>query len=576
MRRFLAALTLGLVPLMAQTAPGRRWLPNQWPKQDLARYLALENDWGRAQPAAVASQAMIAGTSGPVAVHAGLEALKHGGSAADAALTTSLAQIALSAGGAISYAGLLTAVYYDAASGKVYTLNAGYNTVRGETAPRTIPGPGGHSGRTALVPGFMAGVEALHRRFGKLPFATLFGPAIWIARNGIAVSPPVGGWLVSQKDVIKRLPETRRIFTRKDGELYRTGDLLRQPELAQTLKQVAKHGSGYMYTGKWARHFVAALQREDGRMTLGDLAEYRALWTEPLETSYREYRVASVGLPGYGGLITLGSLKLAEVAGLKKYGHYTESADALYYLIQMTRVEKLFVTMAPRMLRNYFPGVDPSPASRLTRDTAERIWALIQKDMTRPEGSGSSGPNHSTGVLAVDEQGNVAAILHSANDTIWGTTGIFVDGVSIPDSASFQQAEIAAAGPGARLPDSTNPLIVLKDGKPVLASTAMGFGLHEATLQNLVNVLDFGMDPKTSVDQPTFRGASPREYRKEVVGEGDFSPALLDGLRARGQPVEIVSKYDQLGFWIGIQIDPTAHRLAAGVTSAMNALAEGY
>jgi gamma-glutamyltranspeptidase/glutathione hydrolase len=198
--------------------------------------------------------------------------------------------------------------------------------------------------------------------------------------------------------------------------------------------------------------------------------------------------------------------------------------------------------------------------------------------MKRPAAGAAAGPNHSTGVVAVDEQGNVAAILHSCNCSIWGTTGIFVDGVSIPDSASIQQNDITAVPPGGRLPDSTNPLIVLKDGKPVLVSTAMGFGLHETTFQNLVNILDFGMDPKTSVDQPNFRGASPDAYPAEMVGEGDFSAAVIEGLRARGQPVQAVARDNSLGqgFWIGIQIDRLGRRLSAGVTSAMNALAEGY
>ena len=181
----------------------------------------------------------------------------------------------------------------------------------------------------------MAGVEALHGRFGKLPFATLFGPAIWIAAKGVAVSPPVGEWLVSQKEVITRLPEARRIFTKPNGEQYRTGDRLRQPALAETLRRVAKHGSAYMYTGEWARRLVAAVQREGGKMTREDLASYRALWTEPLETSYLDYQAVSLGPPNTGGLITLGGLKLAEAAGMQQYGHYTRSADALYYLIQI-------------------------------------------------------------------------------------------------------------------------------------------------------------------------------------------------------------------------------------------------
>src|ERR1700688_2416890 len=117
-------IVVALLALFAQHRISAQLLPEQWAKQDLDRYLSMENEFGGPNPGAVSSKGMIAGTTNPFAIHAGLEVLKHGGNAADAALTTSLAQIALTAGGAISYAGVMTVIYYDAASGKVYTLNA--------------------------------------------------------------------------------------------------------------------------------------------------------------------------------------------------------------------------------------------------------------------------------------------------------------------------------------------------------------------------------------------------------------------------------------------------------------------
>jgi gamma-glutamyltranspeptidase / glutathione hydrolase len=118
-----------------------------------------------------------------------LESLKRGGSAADAVLTTALSQVALNAGATVSYAGILTAVYYDSSSGKVYSLNASWNTPRNETDPLSIPPQGTAFGRTALVPGFMAGVEALHQRFGRRPFAELFEPSIWLAEQDFPLPP---------------------------------------------------------------------------------------------------------------------------------------------------------------------------------------------------------------------------------------------------------------------------------------------------------------------------------------------------------------------------------------------------
>jgi gamma-glutamyltranspeptidase/glutathione hydrolase len=188
----------------------------------------------------------------------------------------------------------------------------------------------------------------------------------------------------------------------------------------------------------------------------------------------------------------------------------------------------------------------------------------------------------------VDEQGNVASLLQSINCVAWGATGIFVDGISIPDSANFQQALIAQVGPGARLPESTNPLIVLKGGQPILASTTVGSALQEATFQNLINILEFGMDPKTSVDQPNTMGpyygilsaSAPLkpEFEKEAFREGDFPQQMLDGVRAHGQEIEVVpmAQTSQQGYWIGIKIDPKIRKLMGGVYTKFNAFVEGY
>jgi gamma-glutamyltranspeptidase/glutathione hydrolase len=185
----------------------------------------------------------------------------------------------------------------------------------------------------------------------------------------------------------------------------------------------------------------------------------------------------------------------------------------------------------------------------------------------------------------VDDQGNVAALLHSCNCVLWGTTGLFVDGISIPDPAVFQQAGVARTEPGGRLPDSTNPVIVLKDNRPVLASSAVGSGLQEVTLQNLINVLDLGLDPQAAVNRPNFLGpflgittnGSPKpELTKEVLDRG-FPPSVVKGLKRRGQDVYAgLDGGAQSGYWIGIQIDPKGKALWGGATRRLNSFVEGY
>jgi len=130
---------------------------------------------------------------------------------------------------------------------------------------------------------------------------------------------------------------------------------------------------------------------------------------------------------------------VAEVTDLKKYGHYMSSAEALYYLIQITREENNLAYISAKALKNYLPGVDSSPESRLSADTAQRLWARIQGKMTAPAAV-KLGPNHSAGLLAVDEQGNVASILHSLNGVLWGSTGSLSTASPTPPAISSNRS----------------------------------------------------------------------------------------------------------------------------------------
>ena len=468
----------------------------------------------------------------------------------------------------------------------MYALDAGYNTIREEKDPLTIPAVGIPSGRAVLVPGYMAGVEALHRRFGKLKFASLFDPAIWIAEKGIPVNGGVARWLSTQQETITRLPEGKRLFTKPDGSIYERGDVFKQPELAATLKKLASEGSRYMYRGQWARRFVEAARREDSKITMADLRAYRAEWKEPARMPYRDSVI--IGLPPpNGGSITLSSLKMAEVGDVKELGHYSKSAEALYYLSQISRLSRVRAHYPPDRLKAFFPDLDFDPRLALTEATAKKLWAHLRRPdwlarMTAVT-TGKPTPAHSAGIVAVDEQGNVAAALHTINTNLWGSTGLFVDGISIPDSAAFQQYPIAWVGAGVRLPETTNPLLVFRRGKPMIAAAAIGSALHDIMFQNLISMLDFGMDARIAVSQPNTQGMlferDPLERRDphpEAIAAGEFPQELIEGLEARGQPVRLVEKYTQPGYWIGIKIDPQTGQLEGAVTSMLPAHVEGF
>jgi gamma-glutamyltranspeptidase/glutathione hydrolase len=439
------------------------------------------------------------------------------------------------------------------------------------------------SGRSALAPGFFAGVQAAHDRFGKLRFASLFEPAIYLAEKGVVVDAALGFFINSQKGVLTRLPETKRIFTKENGELYKTGDLFKQPQLAETLRKVASQGADYIYQGEWAKKFVAAAQSEGGKMTLADLKAYRVIWSEPAQTGYQGYQVYSLGQPSLGGVNTIEALNLLEAADLKRLGHYTTSPEALYDFIQICRVG-LFFSFGSKIIKTHLPELDLAPESRVKKESAKLLWQKMREPawqkMLSEMKPMSAGDNHSAGVVAVDARGNVAAVLHSINTIYWGSTGIFVDGISIPDSASIQQGRIAKVKPGGRLPEVTDPVIVLKDGNPYLASSSIGSGLRQTTMNNLVNVLDFGMDLKKSIDTPNFMGPPVGSaWDVEALAEGDFDEHLIRAVIAKGQAIKFLSNAEaraQRGSWVAIQIDAKTGKLVGVAPPGLNGYVAGY
>jgi len=569
--------------------------PASWPEEELQKYKELNKTFNEPAPYVASEKGMIVGTTGSLACRAGLEALMQGGSAVDAAMTTAMTQICLAAGSWVSYAGIMTMVYYDAKADKAHYMFAGYNTVQEETDPQSIPKMGEASGRTALVPGFLAGVQAAHDKFGKVPFSQLFEPAIYFAENGIEVDSMHAGMLGFRKKVLSRLPETKKIFTKDDGEFYKKGDILKQLALAQTLRNVANQGTDYIYRGEWAQKFVETVQAEGGKMTLRDLEDYSVVWAEPLQSTYKDYEIYTLNAPSIGGVNTIEALNLMEAFMLSDEGHYTKSAEGLLKFIQASGLPFMlhgFYGVNPQSL---FPDIISELESRVTKEHAQRIRKLIQESEwpslrddlldalmksygEEAEDKSDKEPKHSDAIVAVDQYGNVAAVCHSINCAAWGTTGIFVDGISIPDSANFQQQLIAAVGPGKPLPDPTNPLLVFKDGSPFLASSSVGSDLHSCTLQNLCNVLDFGMDPKKSVETVNFHLFSSNP-RKRSVTKGDFSDEIIEGVKELGEELQVVTAQVArgfLGYWVGIRIDPETGKLEGGVSPQINGLVLGY
>jgi len=502
-------------------------------------------------------------TTGPTETQqVGMDMLERGGSAVDAALASALARITHNMGWIVSFAGICMMVYYEASTGKVYSLNACFKTPLEEDDPLSIPRFGIPNARAVLVPGFMAGVQAAHDKFGKLPFADLFQPAIDIAENGF----PLTSWMIDiirdNWDVLGILPETRNIFLKRRYGLFRgyeTGDLFIQPELAHTLRQVASQGAEYMYTGEWARHFVNIVQREGGRITLRDMDEYEPVWADPAQTTYNGYDIHALGEPSLGAMNVVVAINMMEHADLMDLPHASELSEALYRLMYSSRVGEFFYApYTPEILEAYIPEGDFSYEHRANKENARLIWDRIASgewpEIERQIAQwGYSRPSHSEAIIAVDAQGNVAAVCHTINTDHWGNSGIFVDGVSIPGAGYFQQQLMDKIGPGTYLPDTTNPVLVLQNGLPVYASSCIGSDLHSATVQNLYNQLNFDMSMSESRATPKFQSVAWETALQQKVQYNQFSQNLLDAVQAMGLDILLVNQ-GASEYWIGLRI----------------------
>lgn len=457
-------------------------------------------------------------TSGAAAEPALRELIQEGANAMDLALAAALAQVVHCAGSWSSLAGILGAVYFDASSGEICTLDAGFDRPRGETTPESIPGIGTPSGRATLVPGFMAGTEAAHKRFGLLPWERLFEPAIALATHGVTVDKTLDALITFRADVLKQSSGARAVFSSPDGQLPRAGSRLLQPALAATLRAVASEGAKHMYAGTWAQHFVAAVKSAGGMLSMEDLTQYQARWTAPVRTTYRGFEVAAIGPPQQGGICLVEALNVLAAADWAELGHYTRSSQALLWLIRTSHLcyagylydgIPLERRAEPGWARMLWSGLKQHRGLRL----AERFGRRLPADRR----------HHTDAIVAIDASGNIAIVSHSINTTAWGTTGLFVDGVSIPDSAAFQQPILSRVAPGGRVPNALNPTLLLKDGRPFCAMAAIGGSIAETMLQAAVNLVDFGMMPAQVANTPFFLQSvwpALRLFQRLVIGCG--------------------------------------------------------
>ncbi len=414
------------------------------------------------------------------------------------------------------------------------------------------------------VPGTVLGLDTALRKYGSLPRAVVMAPAIRLARKGFILTQGDADILAAQAARFASDPALRRIFLRPDGTALRPGDRLVQADLAATLAQIARKGPDYFYRGPVAAALSEASRAGGGVIAATDLAAYRVHIAEPLRCSYRGYDVVSVAPPSSGGVALCETLNILEGYDLKALGFHSAAATHLL-------VEAMRHAFADRNDSLGDPAFVDNPVARLTsKSYAAAIRDEIDHGGPRPRVTASREKPETTHYSVLDKDGNAASVTYTLNGSFGAVvlapgTGVllndemddFTAKPGVANQYGLVQGDRNAIAPGKRPLSSMSPTIVLKDGKPVLVlGSPGGSRIITATLEALVNVIDYGFEPQAAVDAPRFhyQGQPDRIFAEPLTFSADTRKALeAAGYRVEEQApwsaVELIEAGD--GFLLG-------------------------
>ena len=512
-----------------------------------AALLCCVNSQGASVAPVAAENGMVVSAQ-HLATQIGVEVLKKGGNAIDAAVAVGYAlAVVYPAAGNLGGGGFMTLqlangrkTFLDfrekaplAATANMY-LDASSNLIEGLSTRGYL---------AVAVPGSVAGMEAARTKYGSMQRAALMAPAIRLAEKGFVLTQGDVDMLGTATADFRADAPSAAIFLNR-GKAFAPGQTLVQKDLAKTLRLISQRGPDGFYKGTVARALVSASTAGKGILSQADLDQYSVREMPPVECDYRGYRVVSAPPPSSGGTVICQILNIVEGYPLKELGF--RAAQAVHYQIEAMRhayVDRNSYLGDPDFVKNPLERLlDKGYAARI-RAAIDPAKAGVSEDI-KPGVAPHEGSN-TTHYSIVDQHGNAVAVTYTLNDwfgakvTVPGT-GVLLNNemddftvkIGVPNMYGLVQGEANAIAPGKRPLSSMSPTIVTRDGKPVIVvGTPGGSRIITAVTHTLLNLIDYGMTVQEAVDAPRFHQQwLPDVTQVDTFGISPDTRKILEGM----------------------------------------------
>ena len=454
----------------------------------------------------------VVSSSSAIASEVGVEILKQGGNAVDAAIATAFTMAVTWPGaGNIGGGGFLI---YHGADGESTAFDFREKAPLASTKTMYLDENGNvrdrsnHDGLLAVgVPGTVAGMELAHQRFGTLPWEKLLQPAIDLARDGTPITWYLHDSFKRLKPYWDKYPSSAKIFLKEDGSFYEPGDSWKQPDLAATLLRIQKDGKDGFYRGKTARLTAEFMEKNGGIITLEDLEKYRAIEREPIRGTYRGYEIVSMPPPSSGGVVMVHMLNILEGFDLSEIGH-----NSALYLHLLTEAMRRAYADRANFLGDADFNEDLPVATLTSKELAARQRATIDMDHASASDPARFAQlyesEETTHFSVADKDGNMVAMTYTleygyGSKAVVEGAGYLLNnemgdfnaqpGITLEDGTIGTIAN--QIRPEQRMLSSMSPTVVAEDGVPLFATGSPGGRtIINTTMQTILNVIDHEMN----------------------------------------------------------------------------------